>query len=389
MNLWKSLKGLPHDMWVIFFTTLINRSGTMVLPFLTIYLTTVRGRSVAEAGFVIAAYGFGSVITSPVMGKLSDRIGALKLMKGSLILSGLIIILFSFVTNYYLMLVTVFVWSVIMEAFRPANLALISEVVGTGQRRTAFALNRLAINLGMSIGPVAGGFLSMVSFSLLFYVDAVTSILAGIYLSLTKLTSVIETVKKELSSEKNISLFKDKSFLFFLIGVVPANIVFFQHIGAMPVFVVEDLGYSTASFGLFAAVNTVLIIIAEVPLNDAMGKWKYRNSLALGAFLCSAGFGAMAFVQESVGLIITIIIWTVGEMIYFPVTAAYVSEIAPPERRGEYMGYFQLTFSAAFMSGPWLGTEIYQLFGPFNLWLIMFFIGMISALFMFFIKEKN
>src|SRR5690606_28615650 len=248
MNLWKSLKGLPHDMWVIFFTTLINRSGTMVLPFLTIYLTTVRGRSVAEAGFVIAAYGFGSVVTSPVMGKLSDRIGALKLMKGSLILSGLIIILFSFVTNYYLMLVTVFVWSVIMEAFRPANLALISEVVGTGQRRTAFALNRLAINLGMSIGPVAGGFLSMVSFSLLFYVDAVTSILAGIYLSLTKLTSVIETVKKELSSEKNISLFKDKSFLFFLIGVVPANIVFFQHIGAMPVFVVEDLGYSTASF---------------------------------------------------------------------------------------------------------------------------------------------
>src|SRR5690606_32582739 len=111
--------------------------------------------------------------------------------------------------------------------------ALISEVVGTGQRRTAFALNRLAINLGMSIGPVAGGFLSMVSFSLLFYVDAVTSILAGIYLSLTKLTSVIETVKKELSSEKNISLFKDKSFLFFLIGVVPANIVFFQHIGAI------------------------------------------------------------------------------------------------------------------------------------------------------------
>src|SRR5690554_8171243 len=92
MNLWKSLKGLPHDMWVIFFTTLINRSGTMVLPFLTIYLTTVRGRSVAEAGFVIAAYGFGSVVTSPVMGKLSDRIGALKLMKGSLILSGLIII---------------------------------------------------------------------------------------------------------------------------------------------------------------------------------------------------------------------------------------------------------------------------------------------------------
>lgn len=376
-------------MWVIFFTTLINRSGTMVIPFLTIYLTSGRNITASQAGFVIAAYGLGALLTAPFMGKVSDRIGSLNVMRGSLIFSGIALIIFSFVKDYYLILVTVFIWSSINEAFRPANLSLISEVVNTSQLRTAFALNRLAVNLGMSIGPVAGGFLSLISFSILFYVDALTAICAGIYLTFTKINLVPENHSKTDPGDIKINILKDKAFLFFLAGVIPVNIVFFQHIGAMPIFVVNDLGYTTAAFGLFAAVNTVLIIIAEVPLNEAMSKWKYKNALFLGALLCSIGFGAMAFIQESIGLISTIIIWTIGEMIYFPVTAAYVSEIAPAKKRGEYMGYFQVTFSLAFMVGPWLGTAVYGSLGAFNLWVIMFFIGLISAISMLFIKQRQ
>lgn len=390
MNPWKGLKNLPHEMWVIFFTTLINRMGTMVLPFLTVYLTNNRKVSAAEAGFVIAVYGFASLITAPFTGRLSDKIGALKVMKASLVLSGVSLFIFAFITDYYLILVMVFIWSVISEAFRPANMSLISEVVDTKQRRTAFALNRLAINLGMSIGPVIGGFLSLIDFSLLFFADGLTALAAGIYLTFAKLNLHPEEMHHHSEGpEIKLEVLKDKTFLFFLIGIIPVNIVFFQHIGAMPLFVVNDLGYTTAAFGLFAAVNTVLIIIAEVPLNEMMGSWKYKNSLFMGALFCSIGFGAMAFINESIGLITTIIIWTIGEMIYFPVTAAYVSDIAPAKKRGEYMGYFQMTFSIAFMLGPWIGTEIYERFGAFNLWVIMFFVGMITTILMLFIKEKK
>ncbi|RPI66462.1 MAG: MFS transporter [Ignavibacteriales bacterium] len=390
MNPWQGLKKLPHDMWVIFFTTLINRTGTMVLPFLTLYLTSQRKVSPAEAGFVIAVYGFAALVTAPVVGRISDKIGSLKIMKSSLIFSGLTLILFSFITNYYLILFVTFIWSVINESFRPANMSFISEATDSSQRRTAFALNRLAINLGMSIGPVAGGFLSLIDFTLLFYANAFTAIAAGIYLMFAKIN-----LKRDESasspteeSEITVSVLKDKLFLFFLIGITPATIVFFQHIGAMPIFVVHDLSYTTAAFGLFSAVNTVLIIIAEVPLNEMMSNWKYKNSLFLGALLCSIGFGGMAFINEGIGLVVTIIIWTVGEMIFFPVTAAYVSEIAPPKKRGEYMGYFQMTFSVGFMLGPWLGTAIYERTGPFYLWIVMFFIGMISTFFMLLIKRE-
>jgi MFS family permease len=391
MNPWRGLKKLPHEMWVIFFTTLINRSGTMVIPFLALYLTSQRNTSAADAGLVIAIYGLGALISGPTTGRISDKFGALRIMRLSLIFSGISLFIFSFIIDYYLILLITFLWSVINEAFRPANMSLISEVVDSSQRRTAFALSRLAINLGMSVGPVIGGFLSLINFSLLFYVDGLTALSAGLYLVLAKinLSNSEAPSVNAVDPGSKLFVFKHKVFLFFLIGIIPVNIVFFQHLGAMPIFVVKNLGYSTASFGLFAAVNTVLIIIAEVPLNELMGTWKYRNSLVLGSLLCSIGFGSMAFINESIGLITTIIIWTFGEMIFFPVTAAYVSEIAPANRRGEYMGYFQMTFSIGLMIGPWLGTEIYERTEPFYLWLIMFSIGFISVLAMFFLKEKK
>jgi predicted MFS family arabinose efflux permease len=388
MNPWKGLTKLPHEMWVVFFTTLINRSGTMVLPFLALYLTNDRKVSPAEAGFVVGFYGLAALLTAPFIGRISDKVGSLKIMRGSLILSGIVLLFFSFVTNYYFILLVTFIWSVINEAFRPANLSFISEVTDPSQRRTAFALNRLAINLGMSIGPVAGGFLSLIDFSFLFYTNAAAAVAAGLYLSFARINLPAKEININVK-ELRLSIFKDKVFLFFLMGITPVTTVFFQHIGAMPIFVVNDLGYTTAAFGLFSAVNTVLIIFAEVPLNQWMSGWKYKNALFTGALFTSIGFGAMALVTESTGLVITIIIWTIGEMIFFPVTASYVSEIAPPEKRGEYMGYYQMTFSLGFMIGPWLGTEIYERFGAFNLWLIIMGIGLISTCMMLFVKEKN
>ncbi len=186
MNPWKGLNTLPRNMWIIFFTTLINRTGTMVLPFLTLYLTTKEGLNAGDAGLVIAFYGAGALVTAPLSGKLSDKIGPLLQMKLSLITTGVVLIIYSFVNKYYLILAVTFLLAIINESFRPANLSIISQVVPPKQRRSAFALNRLAINIGMSIGPAVGGILTLINFSLIFYIDGLTSILAGIFLVFSK-----------------------------------------------------------------------------------------------------------------------------------------------------------------------------------------------------------
>ena len=391
MNPYKGLKGLPHDMWVLFFTSLINRSGTMVIPFLALYLTKKIGVSPAEAGTALLVYGAAAFLAAPITGKLSDKLGSLKVMKFALFGSGILFFAYAFISDYNWILVASFILAAVNEAFRPANLSMITEIVAPSQRRIAFALNRLAINAGMSIGPVIGGFLTLIDYHYLFYANAVASIAAGIYLSTTKWSSLSEEKIEEVSIETprlKFAVLSDKSFLFFLFAIIPANLVFFQHLGALPLYIVDDLGYTTAAFGLFGAINTVMIIFLEVPLNNWMNDTPYKKSLMIGALLAGIGFGGFAIANTVVPLVIAIMIFTFGEMIFFPITAAYTSEIAPANKRGEYMGYYQMTFSFAFSAGPWLGTVVYQHYGSVILWIGALVFGLITAALMIFVKTN-
>jgi MFS family permease len=392
INPWKGLKGLPHNMWVLFWATLINRSGTMVLPFLVLYMTKHFNYNDADAGLVLAVYGAGALITSPIIGKISDKAGSFRIMKISLSLTGLMFFAYPFISGYYLILAFTFLMAVINEAFRPANMSLISEVVPAAQRRTAYALNRLAINLGMSIGPVVGGLLTLINFTIIFYVDGITSLIAVIFLITARWDKIDEVEEKHIQSGesevKHLGPLKDKHLVYFLLALIPVVMVFFQHMSSMPLFMVHDLGFSPATYGALIIVNTGLIILVEVPLNNYLSRWSDRKSLTVGAILTAIGFGAMTVAHSIPLLIITIIIWTFGEMIVFPASATYIAEIAPAKKRGEYMGFYQMSFSVSFMAGPWLGTLILENYGSFSLWVGAFAFCVISAILMSRIKTK-
>ncbi|MEJ2504747.1 MAG: MFS transporter [Ignavibacteriaceae bacterium] len=391
---WTGLKNIPRNIWLVSSATLINRAGTMVLPFIALYAKQELNVTTGEAGLVLAFYGIGALISSPFSGKLSDKIGPLKLMTISLISSGLFLFLYSAVQDFRIFLGLSFIWAILNEAFRPASMSFISSEITPDRRKTAFALNRLAINLGMSIGPVIGGILSTINFSLLFYVDGITSLAAGSFLIIShwqkhEVEDERVGVKGTVEVANKVSLIKNKKFLYFILAFIPVQIVFFQHIGALPLFIVNELGFSNAVFGYLIAINTVLIIFVEVPLNDAMRTWENHKSLALGALLSALGFGLLAFLEDIQPIILLIIIWTFGEMILFPASGDYVASISPEKQRGEYMGYFQMSFSFSFMVGPWLGAEALDHFGSLSLWASCFVLGMISAFMLFRIKSRK
>ena len=359
----------------------------MVLPFIALYCVEVLKVGIAESGLVIAAFGIGAFISAPFAGKLSDKIGSVRLMIISLCLSGVFLFFYSLVKDFYLFLVLSFFWAIISEAFRPASLSFISNEITNERRKTAFAVYRLAINAGMSIGPVLGGILSTIDFSLLFYFDGATSIAAGIFLIFsgmkeTNSPAENQTEIKESLPATNFLVFKNYLFLYFLIALLPVDIVFFQHIGALPLFVVGNLGFSKSMFGILMAINTVLVIIVEVPLNDAIRNWKHWKALALGSMLAGAGFGLLIFTSGIYLLVSSVIIWTFGEMILFPAAGDYVAEISPSEKRGEYMGYFQMTFSASLVLGPLFGNKVLDDFGSTILWSGALLFGLISSIMM-------
>lgn len=388
MNPWRGLGRLPRELWILAAVSLVNRAGTMVLPFLALFLTQERGVDATQAGYGLLAYALGSLLSAPFSGRLADRLSPRRVMVLSLGLGGLLVLALPLAPGLWGFVGTVLVWSMLAEAFRPANLAAVSGAVGPEDRRAAFALNRLAVNLGMSIGPAIGGFLSALSFRWLFWIDAATSLVAAVLLfafggtrrAAAPVTGEESAAHAATRRPPFAAAFRDRQLVLLLAGVVPIAAVFFQHIGAMPLHLVRDLGFSPAFYGLLFTINTLLIVVTEVPLNLGMARWSHRTSLVLGSLLVAVGFGALAVARSAPAVVATVVVWTFGEMILFPSMSATVADLAPPNSVGAYMGLYQVAFATAFLVGPWAGIALMDQVGAPAPWLASFVAGLLAAL---------
>jgi MFS family permease len=258
------------------------------------------------------------------------------------------------------------------------------------QRKAAIALNRLAVNLGMGIGPAIGGFLALVSFPLLFVVDGVTSLVAAATLTIlvhrqrqaghpSAFEAPVSAGPKPETHHNRSVVWRDRRAVGFFVVALLLNLVYSQEKGAMPLYLVRDLGYRESFFGAMFIINTMTIVAIEVPLNIAMAHWPAWKANALSAVLIGVGFGAMAVVTTPIPLALTVIVWTFGEMIFFPTATAYMAELAPAGRIGEYMGGFTAMLSLAIIVGPWAGTTLLEKAGPQATWGIMLGCGLLAA----------
>jgi len=407
-NVLLQLRALPRAVRVIFAATLINRSGTMVLPYLALYLTVGLGEGAEVAGVVLAAYGVGAVVAPMLAGPLVDRYGALRVMRGSLLGSGLLLLSYSFARGVPMLVGLAFLLALLTEAFRPASLAVVADTVPASQRKTAFAVIRFAINLGMSLGPAVGGLLVSVSFRALFLIDAVTSIAAGIVLAVVRSTdgSAVARGADRADATNDIGAaggakalgapspsdaavgvespplggaVRLRTFALFLVATFLLALVFFQFEASLPLFVVRDVHASEAVYGALITLNAVIIILTEIPLNLKMAAWPHGRSMALGACFVAIGFGVLALGRSLPLVVLSVPLWTVGEMIVLPSMSAFVSDLAPPGRAGSFLGLYGTAFGLGFAVGPLCGIYALDHFGSIVLWSGALLVGLVAA----------
>ncbi len=376
---WRGLKGLPADVWLVCASTLVNRLGTMALPFLVLYLTGGRHWTPAQAGTAMMVYGAGALVTGPFAGRLADRLGHARILKASLWSSGSLLLLLPFATSRPLLFVLIFLWAALTQAFWPSAMALLADLAAPEQRKAVYALHRLSVNLGMAVGPALGGIIAHRSFTWVFWTDGLTTLAGATVLTLFLRSRPASVPHPD--APPSASAWRDRRLAYLLLAFLPVLMVFFQIEGALPLWVTRDLGFDTRFFGLIFTVNTLVIVALEVALNLAMAHWTHGRQLLTGALCYAVGFGLTGLVRTRAALLGTVVVWTFGEMILLPAMSDAVATLAPPERRGEYLGLYSTTFAAGLALGPWLGVLAYAHLGS-ALWAGCFVVAALGGLLM-------
>ena len=366
----QAYRGLPRQAWILFSVLLINAAGMMVLFFLSLYLTRQLGFTVTQAGQSISIFGMGSLAGAFLGGWLSDKIGSTNVQKLSLLLCGILYIWLGQLRSLWSIDLVIFVLAASSGLMYPANSTSMARVCSPEVTTKGFALNRLANNIGATIGPAVGGFLALHNYGLLFWVDGLTCLAAVILFSL--IWKKPEQHLRAMTQDRiqpSRSPWRDTPFLWLLPLVVVWGSVFFQLFATFPLYMREVYGLPENRIGQLIMINTLLIVSLEMILIHWIGKRSLVRFIAVSFLLTGLGFALMPFGRGFLYAAMTVAVWTFGEMLSMPLLGSLIALRAGPKSMGRYMGMFSFAFSLSMILGPVAGTWVYGKYGPTTLWL--------------------
>lgn len=382
-----SYRGLSRPTWMLATVIFINRTGAMVLPFLGIYMTTVLGFDLKQAGFVLSCFGMGAVVGSISGGWLTDRLGHFKVQTTSLFLAVPVFLLLPYLHTVESLAAGVFTLSCITEIFRPANSVSISHYAKPENITRAFSLNRMALNLGFSIGPALGGFFAAISYHLLFYGNAISSTLAGVvfyfyFHKKEKKRITTETqIQKKSTGIRGRTPWLDVDFLIFSLLCFVFSMCFFQLMNTLPLYYKEVYQLKDWDIGFLLASNGIIVFALEMIIVSLMERLlTTRRILVIGMLLCSLSFITLLPVHHLSILYLSMFFLSLSEIFAMPFMATVAIQCASSGREGAYMGINSLSFSAAFIFSPIAGTAIASRYGYNTLWEITALVALVTAI---------
>lgn len=384
-----SYRGLSQPTWMLSLVMLINRMGAMVLPFLGLYMTEHLHFSLKETGLVLSFFGLGAITGSYFGGKLTDKVGHFQVQLTSLVLTVPLFILLTLLKTPLLLGLGIYILSTVSETFRPANSVSIAYYAKPQNLTRALSLNRMALNLGFSIGPALGGLLAAFSYNWLFVGNGISAALAGLVFYLyfrrregnEKLLRKIRDEKTLENPVKALSPYKDGIFLLFSLLCALYAICFFQLLSTLPLYYKQEFHLDNSSVGIILAFNGLVVFILEMFLvHIAERKLSTFQTITLGGVLLAVSFLCLLVHSGTWILFLAMFIFSVSEILVLPFTSTVTLQRAHKSNQGAYMGLNGLAFSVSHIVSPSLGTQVAANFGFDALWLSTVVLASISTL---------
>ncbi|WP_343746864.1 MFS transporter [Chitinophaga sp.] len=384
--------GLSPATWWLSLVLLINRSGAMVVPFLTVYLTAHLHFSIAQAGLVMACFGSGAIVGAMLGGWLSDRIGFYQVQFWSLLSNGLLLILLGQMRTFPQICGCVFVLSSVGDAFRPANSIAIAAYSAPQNRTRSYSLNRLAVNLGWSVGPALGGILASISYQWLFWVDGGTCIVAALLMRIF-LPPVPAPAKPEKAAAagKTEKVWGDSLYLWFLLFGMINAICLFQFSSMVPLYFKEVVHMQEWAIGLNMSINGLLIVMVEmVMIHHLDGRLPNLSYVSRGAMMVCLAYVLLCVLPPVWGIAaVFMIVVTFGEMLCLPFMNSFWISRSQDHNRGQYAALYTISYSLATIVSPTSGAFVVQHIGFTYWWAITAGGCVLSALGFRWLQQKR
>ncbi|KAA9333624.1 MFS transporter [Adhaeribacter soli] len=400
VNLYRNaFGGLSQASWMLALIMFINRAGAMVVPFLSVYLTEAMGFKLKDAGIIMSIFGLGATCGAFLGGWLTDKIGHFKVQLGSLLLSSGMFLVMLQLKTFESIAIGIFVLSLVAECLRPANSSSVAYYAKPENVTRAFSLNRMASNLGFSIGPALGGLLASISFRWLFVGDAITCFSAGLFFyfyfrSRTGFKKQSATVPANSATEevrpaKVRSPYFDLKFVLFAGLSCMFATIFFQFFTTLPIYYRQVYQLSESGIGLLLALNGLLVFSLEMVVVYLIGdKYKLAHLMAFGTLVMGFSFVILNLFDGHPVLYIAMAILSASEILAMPFMATVAVQRSNNFNRGSYMGLYTLSYSAAHVISPFLGTNLIADFGFEILWWTLGAMSLIVAAGFYFLVPK-
>lgn len=389
----RALSNLNRNIWILAFAMFINRSGSMVMMFTSLYLTNQLHYSLTEAGMVLFVYGIGGILGAFAGGWLSDKYNFRTVMIISLLFSGTLLPVMILFTNLTAIAIILFIYAFAADSFRPAiskGMALYS----TPENRTrSVSLVRLAINLGVSVGPAIGGFIAFkMGFHPLLIIDAATSILAAIIVMmyLPKLKSEKHLSSSTIDQAKPLSAYRDYEYLIFIFLVTTYGICFFQFFSSVPQYLDRVGNFNEDVIGWVLAVNGGLVALVELPIMLILeSQKKIFRLITIGAVSIPLAFIILYFSQANLifVLLYTVII-TFGEIFAMPFMMNFTLSRPVKEKQGQYAALYSAAFGISLSFAPLLGLGIANKYSFEALFIVLIALSAFTALGFFLLMRR-
>jgi MFS family permease len=372
---------LPAAFWFLWVGTVVNRLGGFAIPFLMLYLTADLHIQPASAALVVSTLGAGSFVAQLTGGELADRFGRRPVMLLSFFVSPIAMLAVGLTRDLGVLALMTLILGFFTDLYRPAVSAAIVDLVPAERRTRAFGYIYWAINLGAALAPIAAGFLANLDYFLLFAGDALTTALFGLVVLLRVPESQSHAVAHEARTPTRARLgiaLRDSMLLAFVVLSVLLGLMYSQANVTLPIDMAAK-GLRPSDYGLAIAVNGALIVLVTIWISRRTERSPRYPTIAVSAVLLGVGFGLTGFATALPFFMVTVAIWTFGEVIGAAVAPVIVAEMSPPALRGLYQGMWGSSWGLAFFLGPALGGLAYQELGSIGFWSMAFVLGGVIA----------